>query len=94
MMICIDDLGISGIPRGHSTYYEERMVRCLQYAILGHRVRHFVLLDDDVLLENFDRVQLGGTLFPAQDHLAERALAQHLEELKVFQCLRWGTVWI
>jgi DNA-binding HxlR family transcriptional regulator len=59
----------------------------LQDVLLGERVCHLVLLDDDLLLEDLDGVQVVGGLLAAQDHLAERALAQHLDELEVLQRL-------
>lgn len=66
------------------------MVGALEDAVLGHRVRHLVLLHDHLLFEDLDRVQLGGRLLAAQDHLAERALAEDLQELEVFQRLGEG----
>lgn len=63
------------------------MVCGFEYTTFGQGVRHLVLLDDDLLFENFDRVQLGSGLLATQDNLTEGALAEHLEELKVFQCL-------
>lgn len=50
-------------------------------------MRDLVLLDDDFLLEDLDGVQVVGGLLATQDHLAEGALAQDLDELKVFQRL-------
>lgn len=63
------------------------MLGLLEHAVLGDGVRHLVLLDDDVLLEDLHGVQFAGALLARQHHLAERALAQHLHELELLQCL-------
>ena len=63
------------------------MLRLLQDVLLRERVRHLVLLDDDLLLEDLDGVEVVGGLLATQDHLAEGALAQHFDELKVLQGL-------
>lgn len=59
------------------------MICGLEHTTLGQGVGHLVLLDDDLLFENFDRVQLGSGLLAAKDNLTKGALAEHLEELKV-----------
>jgi len=59
------------------------MICGLENTTLGQGVGHLVLLDDDLLFENFNSVQLGGGLLAAQDNLTEGALAEHLEELKI-----------
>lgn len=53
------------------------------------KVLDLYLLDDHLLLQDLDGVQAVGSLLAAQDHFAEGALAEHFEELKVVQCLRW-----
>ena len=67
------------------------MLRLLQHVLLCERVRHLVLLDDDLLLEDLDGVQVVGGLLAAQDHLAERALTEDLDEFKVLQGLQGKT---
>ena len=64
------------------------MTGALQDPVLSLRVGHLVLGDDDVLPEDLDGVQVAGALLTAQDHLAEGALTQHLEELEVVECLK------
>lgn len=64
------------------------MIGGAEHTVLGLRVGHLVLLDDDLLLQDLDRVQLGGGFLAAQNHLAKGALSQHLQELKVFKCLQ------
>lgn len=61
------------------------MIRGPENPALGQRVRHLVLLYYHLLLKYFDGKQPPRALLPAQDDLPERALAQHLEELEVFQ---------
>lgn len=70
-----------------SAYREERMLRLLEHPVFGVGVRHLVLLDDDVLLEDLHGVDAAGALLARQHHLAERALAEHLHELELFQRL-------
>ena len=67
---------------------QERVLGLLQHVLLRERVRHLLLLDDDLLLQDLDGVQVVGRLLAAEDHLAERALAEGLDELEVFQRLR------
>jgi len=64
------------------------MICGLENTTLGQGVGHLVLLDNDLLFENFNSVQLGGGLLAAQDNLTEGALAEHLEELKILQSLQ------
>lgn len=63
------------------------MLGLLEHILLGECVRDLLLLDDHLLLENLDGVQMVGGLFAAENHLAEGALAEGLDELKVFQGL-------
>lgn len=60
------------------------MVGLPEHPVLGHRVLHLALLDDDLLLENLDGVQLGSGLFAAEDHLAVGTTSKDFQELEVF----------
>lgn len=66
------------------THDEKRMVGLPEHPVLGHRVLHLALLDDDLLLEDLDGVQFGSGLFAAQDHLAIGTASEDFQELKVF----------
>ena len=44
---------------------------------------HLLLLEDGLLLQHFDRVELVVRAVARQQHLAEAALADHLEEVEV-----------
>ena len=64
------------------------MLGLLEDVLLGECVRDLVLLDDDLLLEDLDGVEVVGGLLAAENDLAKRPLAQDLDELKVFECLK------
>ncbi len=65
---------------------QERVVgRQGQDPLLGHRALDVVVLDDHVLLEDLDGEHLLRVLLLGQHDLAERPLAQDLQEAEVFQ---------
>lgn len=64
------------------------MICGLEHTTLGQGMGHLVLLDNNFLFKNFDRVQLGGSLLATQNNLTKGALAEHLEELKILQSLQ------
>ena len=64
------------------------MLGLLEDVLLGECVRDLILLDDDLLLEDLDGVEVVGGLLAAENDLAKRPLAQDLDELKVFECLK------
>lgn len=54
-----------------------------QHALLHHRALDVVVLDDDVLFEDFDCVKLVGSLALGQHDFAERTLAENHQEVEV-----------
>lgn len=64
----------------------------LENVFLSEGVNDLILSDNDLLLENLDRVQSIGGFLAAQDHLAERSLSQYLDEFKVLQRLKDGAI--
>ena len=65
---------------------QERVVgRQGQDALLRHGALDVVVLDDDVLLEDFDGEHLLGVAFLSQHHFAERAFAQDFQKPKIFK---------
>lgn len=48
---------------------ERRFMREREYTFLNHRAFHIVVLDNDVLLQDFDGVQLVGSLSLRQQDL-------------------------
>ncbi len=69
------------------THYEEGMLRLPEDVSLGQRVRHLALADHHRLLQHLHGEKVIGRALAAQDHLAERPLPQHLDELEHVQCL-------
>lgn len=70
-----------------TTYYQERMIGLFKYAILGHCVSDFILLYDDLLLQDLDSIQLGGGFLATQDNFTESSLSEHFQELEILQRL-------
>lgn len=63
------------------------MLGLLEDILFSECVSDLVLLDDDLFLEDLDRVQVVGGLLATEDDLAKGSLAQNLDELKVLQRL-------
>ena len=65
---------------------QEGMIgRQCQDALLRHGALNVVVLDDDVLFEDFDGEHFFRVPLFRQHHFAKRAFAQDLQEAKVFQ---------
>ena len=62
---------------------EGRLSRERQDSFLYHGTLHVIVLDDDVLLENFDCEQLRGPLPLSQHDLPEGPLAEDHQEVEV-----------
>ena len=61
------------------------LVRDQENSLLRTRALHFVVLDDELLLQNLDGVQLLGTLRLSQHDLSEVTLTQNGKEVEVVQ---------
>ena len=59
----------------------------LQDTIFCHCVLDFILLDDNLFLEDLDGVQVTGRFLTAQDNLTKSTLAKHFQKLEIFKCL-------
>jgi hypothetical protein len=64
---------------------EERVDELLENVLLGLGVLHLVALDNGLLVEHLHGVDLASVLLGDLDHFAERALANHLEQVKVVE---------
>lgn len=64
-------------------YEEWRLAGLRQHPLLHHRALDVVVLNDDVLFENFDCVKLVGAFAFGQHHLAERALSEDHQEVEI-----------
>lgn len=60
-------------------------------AFLRHGALHVVVLQDHILLEYLDGVDFLGALQLRKHHLAEAALAQHLDEVEIIQAHLFAT---
>ena len=64
---------------------EGRFSRQRQHSLLYHGTLHIVVLDDDVLLQNFDCVQLVSAFPLRQHHLPEGSLPQNHQEIEILR---------
>lgn len=62
---------------------EGRLAGLCQHALLHHRALDVVVLNDDVLFENFNCVELIGAFALGEHDLAERTLAEDHQEVEV-----------
>lgn len=58
-------------------------LRQCQHPLLDHRALDIVVLNDDVLLQDFDGEQIVSALAFGQHHFPERALAQHHQKIEI-----------
>ena len=71
------------LEAGMKVNQEGRFSRQSQNSLLNHGALHIIVLDDDVLLQNFDCVQLLSALSLGQHHLPEGSLAKNHQVIKI-----------
>ncbi len=77
---------VSSLERIDQAGYEW-VLKTSHHFVLSFSVHYLVLFDDQCFFKDLHGAQSLGRVLPAQDHLAEGALAKDLQELKIMQCL-------
>jgi hypothetical protein len=80
-----DEVELVGRLERHVQRHEKRVAHLLQNAALGLDVLGVVLLDNDLLVHDLHGIDAFGVLLGDLNHFAERALANHFEQIKVLQ---------